>query len=251
MILVFGGTTEGKKVAACLSNMDLRFVYSTKTETEFIAPINCTYRFGAFSEQTFKEFCVANKISLIIHAGHPFAIELARTIEVVAGLLQLEVIRFERKYPERINHRLVHYLKDYKEALTYLNVQSIEPLLLLTGVQSIGKLKEYWDSHVCYARILPRESSLQLAIKEEFPEENLILEMPNDSVAAEKQLIDKYKIKGILTKESGDSGFLDVKIQAAIERGVPIMIIERTKSVFRCITEEAELKNHLSSLYNG
>jgi precorrin-6x reductase len=219
MILVFGGTTEGRKTMALLEQAGLRYCYSTKTEVEMPAQTCGSYRHGAMSHGDLREFCESNSVRVIVHAGHPFAVELHETI-AGAGL---PVLRFERAYPVRMAHALVHYFDDYVEVIAYLLAHPVRRLLALTGVQTIDRLKGYWTQHPVVFRILPRKSSLEMARRTGFPEELLIREMPGN----EAELIQQYGITGILTKESGESGLLSVKISEALAAGIPIFIIRR------------------------
>jgi precorrin-6A/cobalt-precorrin-6A reductase len=243
MILGCGGTTEGKIVARLLEQHGYPFCYSTKTETDF-QPAG--YRFGPFTEEGLKSFCETNNIKLIIHASHPFATELHKTIY---RSVNVPVLRFERTYPERIEHPLVRYLDNYEDALAYLEEYHVR-LLALTGVQTIPKLRSYWQKHYTIFRILPRESSIQLALEAGFSRDNLLTEMPGDDIIHEMEIIGKYNIEGILTKESGESGFLSVKLQVALRTGIPILIIKRPPlpETFITVSDEQALLDHLKHL---
>lgn len=219
MILVFGGTTEGRKVMALLEQAGLPYCYSTKSAIEIPPQTYGTYRSGALTTTALQEFCADNKVRVIVHASHPFATVLHQTI-ADAGL---PVLRFERAYPARTVHPLVHYFDSYDAALDYLVVHPVEKLLALTGVQTISQLSNYWLKHKTLFRILPRESSLEQALAAGFVREDLIMEMPGNEAA----LISLHGITGILTKESGESGLLSVKIHEALQAGIPIFIISR------------------------
>lgn len=245
MILVFGGTTEGKKVAKFLEGEALPYFYSTKTEIEFDKGQFGSYRFGAFSPAELIAFCQEKKISTIVHASHPFAEILHQTIAEASSFLSLPVIRFERQYPMKKASDDVIYVKNYQEAIDCLNAKKIESLLALTGVQTIEKLKSYWKKNNTYFRILPRESSLAIAEKARFPKENLILEFPSDDLNYEIEILKKYNCQAVITKESGESGFLSVKIEAAMACEIPIIILERSKlpSSFLLASNETDLFN--------
>ncbi len=144
MLLVFGGTTEGKKVAAILEKEEYHYFYSTKTKIDFQSGNYGTYRYGAFNKETLIDFCKDNSIKIIIHASHPFAEELHQTIYKASIELNIPVLRFERTYPERISNDLINYFSSYQEAINYLADNNIQNLLALTGVQTIEKLKSYW-----------------------------------------------------------------------------------------------------------
>lgn len=242
MILVFGGTTEGKKVAGILAEAGYQFCYSTKTETDF-QPGN--YRFGAFTKESLATFCQEKDVQVIINASHPFAEGLHQTIYEATDV---PVLRFERTYPERLAHPLIHYLPSYPAAIDYLHHHPVNNLLALTGVQTIEKLKPYWSDHTTIFRILPR--SVAIAEEAGFPVEDLILEMPTDDLQHELSIIHQYNIDGILTKESGDSGFLFVKIAAAIHAGIPIVIITRPElpKTFFPVYDEEELLSQLNKI---
>lgn len=245
MILVFGGTTEGKQVVEVLEALQLDFVYSTKTEIPFQQTQYRSYRFGAFTEQKLADYIQSNKVRLIVNASHPFASQLHTTVANVAKKLCIRVLRLERAYPKHTVNPNVFYLDSYSEVLSLLNKKEIKPIVLaLTGVQSIPKLASYWKTTQSYFRILDRKSSIEIAKKADFPEEQLILGMPNKTVEKERKLIEKYGIELILTKESGASGMLSIKIETALQMNIPIIILKKPAlpSSFKLVYNTYELK---------
>lgn len=228
MILVFGGTTEGKQVIEVLEALQLPYIYSTKTTIKVELGDFGSYRSGAFSVGSLEQFILGKKITSIIHASHPFAEELHRTIDKVAEKCKVPVYRLQREYPERIKSEIIHYVNDYKEALIVLNEKfKGKTLLGLTGVQTIEKFENFWKNNLSYFRILDRQSSIDIALKSDFPENQLILGYPNTSVDAEVELFQQKKIEIVITKESGNSGALSVKIDAANQCKIPIIIIKK------------------------
>ena len=250
MILVFGGTTEGKKVAGILEKHARPYYYSTRTAIDFAAGQYGQYRHGALTAEDLQVFCKAAGVKAIVHASHPFASVLHETICTGAQALSLPVYRFERSYPEREEHPLIRYVDSYKAATDWLQQHPVQRLLALTGVQTIAPLQHYWQQHATIFRILPRESSLASAKAAGFPEEDLIMEMPGDNLQQESALIKQHKIGAILTKESGESGFISTKIRAALENNIPILIVKRPAlpETFIPVTDEASLMEHLNRL---
>ncbi len=227
MILVFGGTTEGKKVAALLESLAMPFVYSTKTKICFQETKVARYTHGALDEEQLERFLIANKVKIIINAAHPFAELLHGTIAKVAQQLQLPVIRFGRKLLPQTVHPLVFYVNTYEDALALLKED--QRLLALTGVQSIEKIKSWWQNHPTYVRILDRPASLAMATASNFPTKQLILGLPSADLEKEIDLIQTHQIDVILTKETGSSGFLSTKIEAALKTNTQIIIINQPK----------------------
>ncbi|WP_158850688.1 precorrin-6A/cobalt-precorrin-6A reductase [Algibacter sp. L1A34] len=227
MILVFGGTTEGKKVATLLESLAMPFVYSTKTNIPFEENEIASYRHGALDEQQLEEYLLNNEIHTIINASHPFAEILHSTIAKVAERLQIPVIRFGRKLLSKIINPSVFYVDSYDAALELFEKNQI--VLALTGVQSIKRLKPWWEKQATYFRILDRPESLAIAAESNFPEKQLILGLPSEDLKKEVSIIEANDINVVLTKETGDSGFLNTKIEAALQTNSQIIIIEQPK----------------------
>ena len=153
MILVFGGTTEGRKAVEVLEEGGSPYFYSTKTGEQDITLHHGQRIDGALDEEAMHAFCLTQNIRLMVDAAHPFASQLHQTIAQVSEVLNIPTIRYERIYPERDPH--LEWIDDYAQI-----PQDIHTLLATTGVQSIAKLKplEAKGMKIFY-RILPRESS--------------------------------------------------------------------------------------------
>ncbi|MEX6625805.1 precorrin-6A/cobalt-precorrin-6A reductase [Tenacibaculum salmonis] len=251
MILVFGGTTEGKKVAALLQSEAMPFVYSTKTSISFKETQIASYRYGALTEKDLENYLIKNKIQTIINASHPFAEILHKTIAKVAESLQIPVMRFGRKLLSKTINPSIFYVNNYDDALNLLSSEKI--VLALTGVQSIKKLKPWWLKNTTYFRILNRPESLAIATKSNFPKNQLILEFPSSDLEKEISIIKKNKIDIILTKETGSSGFLNTKIETALKTDTQIIIIKQPEipKYFKIVFNEIELIKELATLKNS
>ena len=226
-VLVFGGTTEGKQVAAWLGNTDYPFWYSTKTPVEISLPANGRARWGAFTTAALVAFCQEHQVGCLVHASHPFAEQLHTTIAEASRQLGLPVLRVERRYPARLDHPLVRYMADYESVVSQLLLEGYAPALALSGVQTIERLRGYWQQRPLFCRILPRDASVALAQRAGFPVAHLVTEWPGAGLAEEVALIQRTGAQAVITKESGESGFLSVKIAAALHVGVPIFIVRR------------------------
>ncbi len=243
MILVFGGTTEGKKTATLLESMALPFVYSTKTKIAFENTKITSYRHGALDEKQLAKYILNNKIQTIVNASHPFAEILHCTIAKVAERLQIPVLRFGRQLLAKTTHPLVSYVSSYDEALSLFKENKI--VLALTGVQSIKRLSSWWQTNTSYFRILNRPESIAIANESNFPKSQLILGLPSDNLAKEIDLITTHQIDIILTKETGNSGFLSTKIESALKTDTQIIIINQpgVPAYFTQVFNETELQN--------
>ena len=213
MILVFGGTTEGRKAVEVLEEGGKPYFYSTKTGEQDITLHNGQRIDGALDDDAMRMFCQEHDIRLIVDAAHPFASQLHQTIAEVSDSLGIPAIRYERIYPPR--NPGITWIDNYSQIPA-----DIHSLLATTGVQSIAKLKPLETEGIkVYYRILNRESSIALALKQGASEEQLCYyEDPNDiPVDAE----------AILLKESGLSGGFLEKVEAAKARGMRIIALKR------------------------
>lgn len=227
MVLVFGGTTEGKQIIEVLNTLNIPFLYSTKTKTNTDVGKFGVCRFGALQENEMLQLVSEYQIEYIVNGSHPFAVDLHKTIATIATKSEIEVYRLERKYPQKLKENNVKYVKDYDELQHFLGTQQSTSCLFLTGVQTIEKLTSYWMKNLSYFRILDRNLSIEIALKSHFPKERLILGMPNKIVNDEVALFKKLNTDLIVTKESGESGALSLKIEAAKVCGILIVIIEK------------------------
>ena len=222
MILVFGGTTEGRKAVEVLEEAGNTYYYSTKTGEQDITLHHGKRINGALDEDAMLIFCREYGIRLIVDAAHPFASQLHETIGQVSESLNIPTIRYERIYPPR--DPCITWIDDYKELSSVLTPHS--SLLATTGVQSISKLKplEAQDIKVIY-RILNRESSIQLA---------------HQQGAADEQLCfypQTVEAEAVLMKESGLSGGFSEKITEARERGMRIIALKRPELSFKYVVD--------------
>ena len=99
MILVFGGTTEGRKAVEVLEKAGNAYYYSTKTGEQDITLHHGIRLDGALDEEAMRAFCQKHDIRLIVDAAHPFASQLHQTIAQVSETIRIPTIRYERIYP--------------------------------------------------------------------------------------------------------------------------------------------------------
>ena len=213
MILVFGGTTEGRRAVEVLEEAGSLYYYSTKTDEQEIHMHHGIHLVGVLVREAMLDICEKQFIRLIIDAAHPFAQHLHQTIADVAESLAIPVIRYERIYPPRDTD--VEWIDDYSQI-----PQDIHSILATTGVQSIQKLKPLEQQGMkIYYRILPRESSIDMALQQGATEEQLIYYEDSSTIEIDAD--------AILLKESGISGGFIEKVKAAKEKGMRIIALKR------------------------
>jgi len=236
MILVFGGTTEGRKAVEVLEEGGSPYYYSTKTGEQDLTLHHGQRIDGALDAEAMQTFCRENDIRLIVDAAHPFATQLHQTIAEVSDALKIPAIRYERIFPER--DASLEWFDSYDQV-----PHDIKSLLATTGVQSISKLKPLEAAGVkVYYRILNRESSIALAQKQGAKMEQLCyFEDPKDV---------PVEADAILLKESGLSGGFQEKVDAAKAKRMRIFVLKRpeTPAVFRTVNGPYGLRRAVEKL---
>ena len=236
MILVFGGTTEGRKAVEVLEEGGSPYYYSTKTGEQDLTLHHGQRIDGALDAEAMQNFCREHDIRLMVDAAHPFAVQLHQTIAEVSDALKIPAIRYERIFPER--DASLEWLDSYDQV-----PHDIKTLLATTGVQSISKLKPLEAKGVkVYYRILNRESSIALAQKQGATMEQLCYFEDPKEVPVEAD--------AILLKESGLSGGFQEKVDAAKARGMRILVLKRpeTPAAFRTVNGPYGLRRAVEKL---
>lgn len=222
MILILGGTTEGRVAVRVADEAAATYYYSTKGTLQSIECAHGTRLTGAMNAEEMECFCRDHAIKLLIDAAHPFAQVLHQTIEKVSKCLQIPVIRYERRYSPRDEDLI--WCDSYADAIHQMENKGIQRLLALSGVNTLAPLRPYWRSHTTWFRILEREESLSLAEKQGFPQESLVFYREGED---ELKLLEQLHPDAILTKESGFSGYFTDKVNAARQFGIPVFVVKR------------------------
>lgn len=247
MILILGGTTEGRLAVKVADEAGSPYYYSTRGIQQEIACRNGIHLTGGMDVEAMTSFCIHHQIRLLVDAAHPFAVGLHQTVYETAIRLNLPVVRVERSYPERATD--IVWCEDYEDAVHQLEKDRIHSLLSLTGVQTIGKLRGYWVKHPCWFRILKRDESLALARSQGFDEQRIVYYQAED----EESLLKRLTPQAILTKESGETGGFQQKIDAARMLGIPVYVVKRPSlpDSFMNVTGEYGLRKQIEKWVPG
>lgn len=223
MILIFGGTTEGRLAAEVCDAAGSPFFYSTKGSDQEVPLLHGTRLTGAMDPDAMSRFCVQHQVRLIVDAAHPFA----SAVHAAIARLGLPVIRLQRRFSEPVPG--VTYCADWSDAITQMTRSGVRRLLALSGVNTIASLQPFWSCTETFFRILNRPQSLELARRSDFPSGQLLfypegLELPTQE--QELQLMQQVGCDAILTKESGDNGGFQAKVQAALQLGLQVFVVQ-------------------------
>ncbi|MCH5327707.1 MAG: cobalt-precorrin-5B (C(1))-methyltransferase [Coprobacter sp.] len=243
MILIFGGTTEGRAAVKVVAESGKAYLYSTLTSGQQLETPAGEHISGRMTAESMRQLCLEREIRLIVDAAHPFAVGLHGTVAEVAGELHLPVIRYERR-PVAGDMPGVIWCGSYEEAVKRLETDGVERLLILTGVRTLPRLKPFWEKHACRFRILDREESLKDALACGVPREDILYYHPDES---ELDVWRRESPQAVITKESGESGRFPEKVAAAQELGIPLYVVRRPAlpAAFHTVYTESGLRRRI------
>ena len=246
MILIFGGTTEGRLSIDVCEEAGKPFYYSTRSDMQQVDMHNGIRLTGEMSSSSIHKFCTTHNIRCIIDSTHPFAENIHASIAQTG----IPIIRFQR--PQTLHVQGAIYCNDFDDAVSKMQTYEIGCLLALSGVNTISKLKSYWNKHKTIFRILNRRESIETAKANEIPPEHLIYYNEHNELPSkddEKELMRHIGCDAIITKESGISGGFDGKVNAALELGLKVFIVKQPD--YSSLLSQYDTSNTIFEIVSG
>lgn len=249
-ILLFAGTTEGRKAAEFLSLSGIKTDVLTATEygksiieinSDFINVIS-----GRLNESEMEKMLSTNKYKLVVDATHPFAQNVTENIKSACKNTKTEYIRLLRDTSNTENLNCF-YVKNHLEAAEYLKNKGGN-VFLTTGSNNI----EYYltDSNLkerIFVRVLPLAESLDKCLKSGINPAHIMCMQGPFSEEFNIACIKETNSKFIVTKQTGSAGGFDEKLSAAVKSGAQTVVIKAPKEEGVCFTE---FKNIIKNLFN-
>lgn len=229
--IVIAGTTEsrdvirgqlkkGNKVLACVA---------TDLGAEMLEEYRIHVHIGRLDLDGFLRLFRENPCDRVIDASHPFARIVTQTVMEATAQLGIAYERYERNQLSYDYDRIIS-VADTEEAIDVLNTLEGN-ILLTTGVNTCAAyeagVKEA-EKRV-YVRVLDNESSYEGCRKAGYPEDHVFGEMPPFSVEDNLRLIRKTGATVMVSKDSGKTGGVDVKVEACRKAGITMVLIRRPK----------------------
>ncbi|WP_420844754.1 cobalt-precorrin-6A reductase [Jiella avicenniae] len=233
-MLVLGGTAEANALVEALRARwpERRVILSLAGRTRAPhLPEGVAVRIGGFGgADGLAAFLVAEGISLVIDATHPFAAGMARNVQKAAasaGVCRLKLLRPEWQPVEGDRWMAVTCLAEACRALP----AGARPFLAL-GRQHLSPFTRRGDISPLARMIEPPEQPL--------PEGwTLVLARPSSDSQAEAALMRENGISHLVTRNAGGAASY-AKVAAARELGLPVVMIARPPAPEGTVCETVE-----------
>ena len=228
-VLVIAGTTESREVIESILSNKESILASVATELgkEMLEEYPVDIHVGRLDREGFVKLLKDYSFKRIVDASHPFAKEVTRTVKEAASLAGVPYERYERQKVSYDYEGIVE-VRDVEEAIDLLN-QKEGNVLLTTGVNTAAAYMNgvRGGTERLYIRVLDNVSSYEGCRKAGYEDSHVFGEMPPFSVEDNLRLIRETGASVMVSKDSGKSGGVDIKVQACKEAGIPMILIRR------------------------
>lgn len=251
-ILVMAGTKDAIKIIEMLSkkngsylrdsfkdnsNEEMRFNILATTTTSYGATL--AKKAGA-NEVISRPLNVDDLVNLIhkkdvkllIDATHPFAAQATINATNASKKASITYIRFERHsidYSDVEGTHIVNSFEDAGQVAKNIMKNNEKNVLHLAGVSTIKSILESVPLNQLIVRVLPNTTSISICEEIGISGENIVAMQGTFSKEFNQALMREYNVGVIITKESGETGGVPSKIDAARELGLEVVLINRPK----------------------
>ena len=232
-VLVIAGTTESRQVIEKLldENPDTRILASVATELgkEMLLEYGIDIHVGRLDYDGFLTLFKENPCGKIMDASHPFARIVSETVKKAAQTAGISYERYERRNLQYSYEGIVH-VKDVQEAISLLN-ELEGNIFLTTGVNTAAAyMTGVRDgAERLYIRVLDNISSLEGCAKAGYQKDHVFGKMPPFTVEDNVKLIKETNAEVLVSKDSGKTGGVDIKVEACRQTGIKMILIDRPR----------------------
>jgi precorrin-3B C17-methyltransferase len=225
----FTGTRDGNNLAAQCAAFGIPTVISVATEhgaaqARKTVPEAVTV-VGRIGESAREKLLIQSNARAVVDASHPFAITISQQLMGICERTHLPYFRFERPMLPLPAHVLT---APSIEAAAEKAKTIGRRIFISTGVKDITTFTKLADRD-WFVRITPGLESLESALAAGIPHSQICAMQGPFSKAANETLWTDWKIDCIVTKDSGETGGLPAKLEAARTLRIPLIVVQRPK----------------------
>ena len=243
-IVIFAGTTEGRRLSEILADAGIAHTVCVATEYGEIVmreqmdaeaagakkqPLVSLHR-GRMDRKQIEEFLCNEGYEIVVDATHPYARVVTENIRDAVKTQSPIYLRLEReisKTPEAEDPAVsIRYFESNADCAKALE-NTEGNILLTTGSKELatycasGRLRER-----LYVRILPGRESLELCMEQGIKGRQILALQGPFSTEMNAAILKQYDIRHMVTKNSGRTGGYQEKLEAAKMLGIPVYVIE-------------------------
>lgn len=230
VIWIFGGTSEGRRLAEACAKNCLPVVVSVATEYGETVLEEGPYievMQGRMDKEQMLEYLKSRDVELVIDATHPYAVEVTGNIRQVCEMQSVNYIRLLRKsLAGREQDEGLICVDTVSEAAEYLSGTEGN-IMLTTGSKELSAFCKCLKPQRLFVRVLPSVESIGICEANQIPPANRIAMQGPFSEAVNVALLEQSGCRYLVTKESGKAGGFEEKLSACKLTGAVAVVIRR------------------------
>lgn len=229
MILVLSGTRDGREIVRRLLAAGHQVAASVVSDygAELLSDNKVEILAGRFGQPELENLITEKRIKLIVDATHPYAELISHMAQKAASQKHIPYIRYQRPQVKIPIHPLIHQVKDYHLAAVKASELG-ETIFLTTGSKNLQVFTDLiQEGKRIVARVLPDENVINHCLNCGLTPADIIAMQGPFSKKLNQAMLEQTGADVMISKESGKIGGADTKVSAAMEMGIPIVLIER------------------------
>ena len=233
-VLVFGGTTEGRILSDYLREYEIPHEVSVATEYggEMLREKGeDNLLVGRNSAAEIEKVIIDGEFTIVVDATHPFATAVSTELKKACEVTGVDYLRLKRDTGKELSGKEgIIYVDTLGEAIE--NLAATEGnILLLTGSKDLKEIADHFsDKTRLFVRVLPNTDSIVKCEVAGLSGKQIIAMQGPFSKEMNIATIKEIHAAAILTKESGRTGGLDEKLEAALECGVKAVVLKNPEN---------------------
>ncbi len=252
-VLIYSGTTEGKRLAECLAAAGVDCTVCVATEYgELVMPhlAHATVRQGRMTAEEMRGFCRDGGYLAVVDATHPFAEEASANIRESVKGSGIPCFRLKREEDAADAgwetggwERWFDGAQACADALKEVRGN----ILLTTGSKELScYAKEEEVRKRLYVRVLPSAESIRICEECGIAGKQILAMQGPFTEELNQALIRQYRIACLVTKQSGAAGGFREKQKAAQALGISCFVIGSPKEEGLSFSEVLEQLERLT-----
>ena len=247
-ILIFAGTTEGRELSEYLAVAGIAHTLCVATEYGEIVlkehPLVKVHK-GRMNQEEIEVYIKAGNFGAVVDATHPYAEVVTQNIKNAMQDMDIPYLRLKRESNVTSSYEKIHYFKDSVSCAKALE-KTDGNILLTTGSKELSVFAKFIDrKERLYVRVLPGIESLQLCMDCGIAGKQILALQGPFTTQMNEAMFRQYQIKCLVTKESGNAGGYQEKLDAAQNLGIPVFAIgcpaEQEGYTFEEVCEQLEM----------
>jgi precorrin-6A/cobalt-precorrin-6A reductase len=235
MILVLGGTLEGREIASLLAKQGHKVLISVVSgygakmiPQEDGVEVNV----GMLDEGGLEYLIKTKDIRIMVDATHPYAREITETAWETASACDVKYVRYNRPaVKENVKQAKIFMSDNYEEAAK-MAFELGENVFLTIGSKNIEPFVKEGQrlSKRLVARVLPEAKVLEQCYDMGLEAKDILAMQGPFSQEMNMAIFNEYKADVLVTKDSGTVGGAETKLKAAAQLGMPVVMIARPEN---------------------